>query len=76
MPLHGIDETEDPRDAAIRESREEAGVTFTSAEILAEFLARGPISEHLLKIRFLQQAPYWLTYDFPKEVMKKLKHQW
>ncbi|KAM7532252.1 hypothetical protein LguiB_035662 [Lonicera macranthoides] len=36
MPQHGIDETEDPRDAAIRESREEAGVTFTSAEILAE----------------------------------------
>ncbi|KAM7486411.1 hypothetical protein LguiA_002420 [Lonicera macranthoides] len=55
MPQGGIDETEDPRDAAIRELREETGVT--SAEILAE-------------------APYWLTYDFPKEVREKLNHQW
>lgn len=34
MPQGGIDETEDPREAAIRELREETGVT--SAEIAAE----------------------------------------
>ncbi|XP_028084015.1 nudix hydrolase 26, chloroplastic-like isoform X3 [Camellia sinensis] len=34
MPQGGIDENEDPRDAAIRELREETGIT--SAEVLAE----------------------------------------
>ncbi|XP_057778676.1 nudix hydrolase 26, chloroplastic-like isoform X1 [Salvia miltiorrhiza] len=55
MPQGGIDESEDPKNAAIRELREETGVT--SADIVAE-------------------APYWLTYDFPPEVRRKLMQQW
>ncbi|CAK9183938.1 unnamed protein product [Ilex paraguariensis] len=85
MPQGGIDENEDPRNAAIRELREETGVT--SAEILVEgteslcwflfFLEWGVSNLHFEDaIGFMQRVPYWLTYDFPPEVREKLNHQW
>ncbi|CAM8893001.1 unnamed protein product [Rhodiola kirilowii] len=55
MPQGGIDEGEIPRDAVIRELREETGVH--NVEVIAE-------------------VPYWLTYNFPPDVKKKLNRRW
>ncbi|XP_028552459.1 nudix hydrolase 26, chloroplastic isoform X8 [Dendrobium catenatum] len=77
MPQGGVDEGEDPRDAAIRELMEETGVS--SAEILAE-VCRDPwksMTKRKTKrvLYNLPQVPYWLTYDFPPEVREKLNKQ-
>ena len=39
---------------------------------------RGQLREEtgVTSAKILSEAPYWLTYDFPKEVKEKLKHQW
>uniref|UniRef100_A0A7N0TRH1 Nudix hydrolase domain-containing protein n=1 Tax=Kalanchoe fedtschenkoi TaxID=63787 RepID=A0A7N0TRH1_KALFE len=55
MPQGGIDEGEIPRDAVMRELREETGVY--NVEVIAE-------------------VPYWLTYNFPPDVRKKLNRRW
>ncbi len=52
MPQGGIDEGESPRQAALRELREEVGTT--KAEIIAE-------------------ARDWFRYDFPTELVPKLR---
>jgi putative (di)nucleoside polyphosphate hydrolase len=53
MPQGGIDEGETPREAALRELREETGVTADLVEIVAE-------------------APDWLRYDLPDELIGKV----
>ncbi|CAK7325192.1 unnamed protein product [Dovyalis caffra] len=72
MPQGGIDESEDPKVAAIRELKEETGVS--SAEVLAEVLVGHSVVGLLTSLNL--QTPSWLTYDFPPEVREKLKHQW
>ncbi|XP_028552453.1 nudix hydrolase 26, chloroplastic isoform X2 [Dendrobium catenatum] len=76
MPQGGVDEGEDPRDAAIRELMEETGVS--SAEILAEVWDpwKSMTKRKTKRVLYnLPQVPYWLTYDFPPEVREKLNKQ-
>jgi putative (di)nucleoside polyphosphate hydrolase len=53
MPQGGIDPGESPREAALRELREETGIPEDQVEFLAE-------------------APDWITYDLPHELVPKI----
>lgn len=53
MPQGGIDSGESPRDAALRELREETGLDAGSVSVEAE-------------------APDWITYDLPPELLGRL----